>query len=160
MEIINQYLAVISLVLGFLVIALLFWNLLLSIKLKKITKRFNRFMRGASMTNLEQIIDKYINEIEEMNLNITKNTEGIKFLTEKTSSYKGRVELVRYNAFGEEGNDLSYSVAFIDDHQNGVVLTSIYNRGESNTYAKPVVNGGSNYKLTQEEILVIEKALK
>lgn len=160
MEIINQYLVEISLSLGVLVIVLLFWNLSLSMKLNKINKRFNRLMRGSSISNLEQVIEKYINEIEEMNLNINKNSKEIKFLTEKMSTYKGKVEMVRYNAFGEEGNDLSYSVAFIDDHRNGVVLTSIYNRGESNSYAKPIINGSSNYKLSQEEISVVEKAQK
>lgn len=160
MEIINQYLVEISLSLGVLVILLLFWNLSLSMKLNKINKRFNRLMRGSSITNLEQVIEKYINEIEEMNLNINKNSKEIKFLTEKMSTYKGKVEMVRYNAFGEEGNDLSYSVAFIDDNRNGVVLTSIYNRGESNSYAKPILNGSSNYKLSQEEISVVEKAQK
>lgn len=159
MEIIKQYLVELSIVQGVLVITLLFWNLSLSIKLAKIKKRFNRFMRGSSISNLEQVIDKYINEIETMNIDINKNSEELKVLTQKMSSYKGRVEMVRYNAFGEEGNDLSYSIAFIDDHQSGVVITSIYNRGESNTYAKPIINGSSNYKLSKEELLVIEKAV-
>jgi len=159
LEIINQYLAELSIALGVLIVTLLFWNLTLSLRLKKLNKRFNRFMRGSNLTNLEQVIDKYINEIETMNNNINKNSEDIRLLSLKTSSYKGRVEMVRYNAFGEEGNDLSYSIVFMDDNRNGVVISSIYNRGESNTYAKPIVNGDSNYKLSKEELLVIEKAL-
>lgn len=159
MEIIKQYSVEFTIILGLLVIILLFWSLSLSLRLSKINKRFNRLMRGSSITNLEQVIDKYINEIEAMNKNINKNSEEIKVLFQKLSSYKGRVEIVRYNAFGEEGNDLSYSIAFIDDHKNGVVITSIYNRGESNNYAKPIVNGSSNYKLSKEELLVLEKAV-
>lgn len=159
MEIIKQYSVEFTIILGLLVIILLFWSLSLALKLSKINKRFNRLMRGSSITNLEQVIDKYINEIEAMNKNINKNSEEIKVLFQKLSSYKGRVEIVRYNAFGEEGNDLSYSIAFIDDHKNGVVITSIYNRGESNTYAKPIINGSSNYKLSKEELLVLEKAI-
>lgn len=160
MEILKQYLFEITIGLSILVIILLFWNLFLYLKLKKINRRFNRLMRGSSITNLEHVIDKYINEIETIKENLNKNTDDLKLLEEKTSTYKGRVEMVRYNAFGEGGNDLSYSIAFIDDHRNGVVITSIYNRGESNTYAKPIVNGSSSYKLSQEEIVAIEKALK
>lgn len=160
MEILKQYLFEITIGLSILVIILLFWNLFLYLKLKKINRRFNRLMRGSSIANLEHVIDKYINEIETIKENLNKNTDDLKLLEEKTSTYKGRVEMVRYNAFGEGGNDLSYSIAFIDDHRNGVVITSIYNRGESNTYAKPIVNGSSSYKLSQEEIVAIEKALK
>lgn len=159
MEIFDQYLTEFLITFGVLIIMLFILNLSLSIRLKKINKRFNRLMRGASLTNLEQVIDKYINEIEVMNKNINKNTEEIKNLSQKISAYKGRVEMVRYNAFGEEGNDLSYSIAFLDDNKNGVVISSIYNRGESNTYAKPIINGSSNYKFSKEELLVIEKAL-
>jgi len=159
MEIINQYLVEFSIALGTLIIILLFWNLSLSLRLKKINRRFNRLMRGSSLTNLEQVIDKYIVEIEAMNNSINKNSEEISHLSQKIASYKGRVEMVRYNAFGEEGNDLSYSIAFLDDNKNGIVISSIYNRGESNTYAKPITNGSSNYKLSKEELSVIEKAI-
>ena len=41
-----------------------------------------------------------------------------------------------------------------------MVITSIYNRGESNTYAKPIENGESRYKLSQEEMSAIQKAIK
>lgn len=159
MEILKQYLFEITIGLSILVIIILFWNLFLYLKLKKINRRFNRLMRGSSIANLEQVIDKYINEIEAIKATLNKNTDDLKFLVEKSSTYKGRVEMVRYNAFDEGGNDLSYSIAFIDDHRNGVVITSIYNRGHSNTYAKPIVDGNSSYKLSKEEILAIEKAI-
>ncbi len=41
----------------------------------------------------------------------------------------------------------------------GVVLNGIYSRDMSNIYAKPVQNGGSTYKITEEESKAIEKAI-
>lgn len=160
MDILKQYLFEFTIGLGVLVLILLFWNFILSLKIRKVNKRFNRLMRGSNILNLEQVIETYVDEAEAMKKGIEKNSEELRALTKKTSSLKGRIEIVRYNAFGEEGNDLSYSIAFIDDHRNGVVISSIYNRGESNTYAKPIYDGGSSYKLSKEELLVIEKALK
>lgn len=63
----------------------------------------------------------------------------------------------RYNAFDDQGSDLSFSVAFLDDEQNGVVMSSIYGRQESRTYAKPVQRGVSRYPLTDEETSVISQ---
>lgn len=112
------------------------------------------------MTNLEQVIQDYTREIEFMKDNIKNNTDQINIMTKKTANMKGKLGILRYNAFGEAGNDLSYSIAFLDENKNGAVISSIYNRGESSTYAKPINNGTSTYKLSQEELIVIEKAMK
>ena len=61
------------------------------------------------------------------------------------------VAVVRYDAFGDMGGRLSFSAAIIDDHGDGLVISSIHARGESRTYAKGVVGGGSDATLTPEE---------
>lgn len=70
----------------------------------------------------------------------------------------GTPQVYRYNAFDDQGSDLSFSVAFLDEDQNGVVLSSIYGREESRTYAKPISQGASRYPLTGEETSVISEA--
>ncbi len=61
------------------------------------------------------------------------------------------VAVVRYDAFGDMGGRLSFSAALVDDRGDGLVLSSIHARGESRTYAKGVVGGGSDVTLTPEE---------
>ncbi len=61
------------------------------------------------------------------------------------------VAVVRYDAFGDMGGRMSFSVALVDDRGDGVVLSSIHARGESRTYAKGVVGGASDVTLTPEE---------
>jgi len=61
------------------------------------------------------------------------------------------VAVVRYDAFGDMGGRLSFSAALVDDHGDGLVLSSIHARGESRTYAKGVVGGASDATLTPEE---------
>lgn len=46
--------------------------------------------------------------------------------------------VVRYDAFGDMGGRLSWSLALLDDGGDGVVLTSIHGRSEARTYAKSV----------------------
>ena len=64
--------------------------------------------------------------------------------------------VVRYDAFGEMGGHLSWSMALLDDHGNGVVLTSINGRNESRSYAKNVREFAGDAKLSPEEIEAIE----
>lgn len=66
-----------------------------------------------------------------------------------------KVALVRYDAFEDLTGELSYSLCMLDMHRNGVMLTTIYARHSSNTFAKEIRNGGASRALSPEE----EKAL-
>ncbi|MDP3045410.1 MAG: DUF4446 family protein, partial [Bacillota bacterium] len=65
---------------------------------------------------------------------------------------------IRYNAFGDVGSDLSFSVAILDARKNGAVVTGLYSRTESRTYCKPVQDGVSTYALTEEEQAAIKQS--
>ena len=66
--------------------------------------------------------------------------------------------VVRYDAFGDMGGHLSWSVALLDDGGDGVVLTSIHGRSEARTYAKSVTGWSSEQQLSPEELEAIEHA--
>ena len=69
-----------------------------------------------------------------------------------------KVAIVRYNAFHNVGSDQSFSVALLDKRDNGVVISGIFGRDASTSYAKPVRSGASDYALTDEEERAIETA--
>ena len=70
-----------------------------------------------------------------------------------------KVALLRYDAFEDVGGRLSFSCALLDDHGNGVVVTSINGRQETRVYAKPVTQGVSAHNLSLEEEEAIRRAL-
>ena len=59
--------------------------------------------------------------------------------------------VVRYDAFGDMGGHLSWSLAVLDDAGHGVVLTSIHGRSEARTYAKSIVGWACEHQLSPEE---------
>ncbi|TDW71182.1 DUF4446 family protein [Kribbella pratensis] len=59
--------------------------------------------------------------------------------------------VVRYDAFGETGGKLSWSMAILDNNGDGVVLTSINSRADARTYAKEIKSFTSESKLSPEE---------
>lgn len=69
------------------------------------------------------------------------------------------VGLVRYDAFEDVGGRLSFSCAMLDDHGNGVVVTSINGRQDTRVYAKPITEGKSPHNLSIEEEEAIQQAL-
>ena len=70
-----------------------------------------------------------------------------------------RVGVIRYDAFEDVGGRLSFSCALLDDHGNGVVMTSINGRQDTRVYAKPITDGRSPYNLSIEEEEAIRQAL-
>jgi hypothetical protein len=66
--------------------------------------------------------------------------------------------VVRYDAFGDMGGHLSWSLALLDDAGHGVVLTSIHGRSEARTYAKSITGWTCEQQLSPEELEAIEHA--
>jgi hypothetical protein len=59
--------------------------------------------------------------------------------------------VVRYDAFGDMGGHLSWSLALLDDAGNGTVLTSIHGRSDARTYAKSISGWTCEQQLSPEE---------
>lgn len=70
------------------------------------------------------------------------------------------VSVVRYDAFGDMGGRLSFTVALLDDASDGLVITSIHGRSESRAYAKGVKSGASEQTLSPEEQQAIDLAMR
>ena len=66
--------------------------------------------------------------------------------------------VVRYDAFGDMGGHLSWSLALLDDSGHGVTLTSIHGRSEARTYAKSITGWTCEQQLSPEELEAIEHA--
>jgi hypothetical protein len=69
---------------------------------------------------------------------------------EATSALK-HLAVVRYDAFDDTGGQLSWSLAILDDHGDGTVLTSIHGRTEARTYAKSIAAWRCDQPLSPEE---------
>jgi hypothetical protein len=67
--------------------------------------------------------------------------------------------VVRYDAYNEMTGRQSSSIALLNDHRNGLVLSSILHREQARLYAKPVVDGRSEIGLSPEEEAAVEQAL-
>ena len=70
-----------------------------------------------------------------------------------------KVGLVRYDAFDDTGDKLSFSLTVLDGKNNGFILSSLAGHDTSRIYAKKVVNGQCREALSSEEAESINIAL-
>ncbi|MBQ6820453.1 MAG: DUF4446 family protein [Clostridium sp.] len=158
-NIINQNIAYIVIGLSASILVLLIIIITLIISNKKLKKRYKRLMRGVTSKNLEELINSKLDEIEKTVVKADKAIDECKVIREEMKSCVNKVAIMRYKAFADVGSDLSFSIAILDSYNDGVIITGIYSRQDSITYAKPVDKGISRYDLSEEEIHVLNEAI-
>lgn len=144
-----------SLVMNLLLIILLAINYGITSSLKD---KYKRLTKGTSGRNIESILLEHIQKVEDVEEGFKGLHSKLDILENRISFCIQKVGIVRYNAFNDVGSDLSYSIALLDDNNNGIVLTGIHGRTETVSYAKPILNGKSNYNLSVEELQALERA--
>ncbi|HHY83300.1 MAG TPA: DUF4446 family protein [Clostridiales bacterium] len=126
----------------------------------KIIRKYKRLMRGADSKNLESMLLQQLEEIQASHTRIKELELACSSINNKMNRCVQHVGVVRYNAFENMGSDQSFSVAMLDENGDGFVLTSLYGRNTSTSFAKPIKAKQSAYPLSDEEKEAIEKALK
>jgi hypothetical protein len=72
-----------------------------------------------------------------------------------------KVNVLRFNPFENIGGDQSFILTILNQHNDGVLVTSLHNRDLTRIYAKPIKKGeGDNITLSKEEKLAIVKTIK
>src|SRR5918911_1913218 len=68
--------------------------------------------------------------------------------------------LIRYDAYNEMSGQQSSSLALLDSHRTGVILTSIVHRDQARIYLKRVTEGEAEIELSPEEQEAMDTALR
>ena len=159
LNIINEYSGLIVIGLAIITLLLLITTIVLLLSVNKVEKKYRKMMRGTNSRNLEEVINSNLDNIK-LALNKSKmSLEKCEKISEELKSCVNKVAIMRYKAFENVGSDLSFSIAILDSYNDGVIITSIYSRHDSTTYAKPIDKGISRYDLSEEEIHVLNEAI-
>lgn len=142
-----------------LVIILFILVIVLFNSLSKMENRYRKFMRGVNNKNIEELVIGYLDNVDTAKNNTEYLKEKYKTLEGRVNGCIQKVSLLRYRAFEDVGSDLSFSIALLDSNNDGLIVTGIFGRNESTTYAKPIDKGLSRYDLSEEEKHVLDDAM-
>lgn len=126
---------------------------------KQLNTRYVEFMsKLGEGDKVEKILSEYLRIVDENSQRIKKQEEKINRLEANLKKCVQKVGLIRYNAYGDTGSDLSFTMALMDAEDNGVVLNGLYSRESSSIFAKALAKGETKYNLSAEEIQAIDIA--
>ena len=154
----TQTLSFVLLIINFILFIIVIVN---NVRIKKIKENSMEFMRKLGTgKDISEDIEKYMNRILDLESGLSETNIYCKQLDKRIEKCVQKVGIVRYSAYKDSGNDLSFAVALLDEKNNGVVFNGLYSKEMSSTYAKPIIDGISKYTMTPEEGQAVLKAME
>ncbi len=120
-------------------------------KTSQLEKRLDKFMLGKDAKSLEKDIIALYEDNKFIKINMDKNKKDIRKLYKNMESAFQKAGIVKYDAFHQMGGQLSFSLALLDENNNGFVLNSVHSTEGCYTYTKEIKNGECTISLGDEE---------
>lgn len=134
-----------------LIFILIIALIILITEFSKLKKRYLRFSQGRDSKSLEKEIGDLFIENASLKELTDKNKRDIRVLYRKMEQTFQKAGLVKYDAFPQMGGKLSFSLAMLDEKNNGFILNSVHGSDGCYTYLKEIKLGACELTLGEEE---------
>ena len=128
-------------------------------KLNRLQKRLSKFMTGKDAKSLEKDIVGLYEDNKFLKINVDKNKKDIRTLYKNMEHAFQKIGLIKYDAFQQMGGKLSFSLALLDENNNGFILTSVHSTEGCYTYTKEIKSGECAISLGEEEQQALDMAI-
>lgn len=128
------------------------------VQMNQLKKRYKIFMSGKNARNLEKTLIERLDQVDALMEANATNEKTMKNILSKMQFTFQKVGLVKYDAFHEMGGKLSFSLALLNEKNDGFVLNAVHSREGCYTYVKDIIAGNSVILLSPEEKEALEIA--
>ena len=125
--------------------------------------KINTLMDYSDDGDIITALREYYDKVDDLSKTINDNSDAV--LLSRLENCENdshvslkKVGLVNFDAFDDVKGNLSFSLALLNNNNDGIILTSLYGHNSNNTYIREIVEGETAIKLMDEEKLALEKA--
>ena len=155
----NLDIAYLFLILLIFIVVLFIIIILQMKKLSRLQKRISKFMTGKDAKSLEKDIVGLYEDNKFLKINVDKNKKDIRTLYKNMEHAFQKMGLIKYDAFQQMGGKLSFSLALLDENNNGFILNSVHSTEGCYTYTKEIKSGECAISLGEEEQQALDMAI-
>lgn len=141
------------------IILLLIIVIVLAVKLGKLSKKYKMFMGGKNAKSLEKDIMGLYEDNKLIKVSMDKSKKDIESLYKKFEGAFQKIGIVKYDAYNQMGGLLSFSLALLDENDNGFVLNSVHSADGCYNYTKEIKEGLCDISLGDEEKKALDIAM-
>lgn len=125
--------------------------IVLLVKYSNIKKRYDKFMKGKNASSLEEDMHGVFEDMKLLKTNTDRNKKDIRILYKNMEKTFQKLGIVKYDAFNQMGGQLSFSLALLDENNDGFIINSVHSSEGCYSYTKEIRNGTSPISLGAEE---------
>lgn len=144
---------------GLVLVLLLSYIVILNRRIKALEEKYTFFMKDETGKSVEAKLREDVAELHGLQDTLDRIHETQKDILAVQNHCFRKIGFVRYNAFDNIGNNLSFACTVLDGKDDGFCLSSVYGRSESRIFAKPIVEGKCLYGMSEEEKESLDQAL-
>lgn len=144
---------------GAVALVSLLLGLVLLVRTGRMRQQYRVLDAADGRESFVEVVARKAEEVEALRDDVATLAASIRATQSEVNRAIRHVGLVRYDAFGDMGGRMSFSVALVDDFGNGFVLTTVHARSESRTYVKEIRGGMAEVTLSPEETQALEDAV-
>ncbi len=130
------------------------------IKMEKVYRRYNLFMRGRDAESLEDLMVEIYENTQKLLDQDLANKDVMKVVSRSLSNTYQKTGIVKYNAFEGMGGQSSFALALLDMTNSGFLLNAMHSRNSCYIYVKEIHEGEPESALGKEERQALDAALK
>ena len=154
---IDPFIYIIILLLLVIILAVLF--IVQTNKYRRLESRFHAFMMGEDGASLEEKMALLFKDVRKLKEHDQIHKDDIADIRRILLTCFQKIGIVKYDAFREMGGQLSFSIALLDQEDNGFVINSVHSASSSYVYTKEIKNGQSAIELSGEEKEALKAAI-
>lgn len=127
-------------------------------KLKRLTKKYEQFMKGKDGESLEKSVLSRFEQVDSLWEQTKENKKEIQAIQKNLLKTYQKLGLVKYDAYDGMGGLLSFVLVMLDKQDNGYIINAVHNREGCYTYMKEIIAGESALELSEEETEALNQA--
>lgn len=123
-----------------------------------LNNRVKKLTRGKDARSLEGTITSVIADMQKLESHFQQHDSQIEILESKAARAIQGLATIRFNPFKNAGGNQSFATAFVNEHGDGVIISTLYGRERVSMFAKPITAWKCEFELTPEEGIALSNA--
>ncbi len=133
-----------------LLFVMAYWAYTLEKRVGGMEARYQKILRLAEESD-QATVAQLLTRLDDQEKRLHIAEGNISYMTKVLPHTIQGCGIVRYRAYNDMGGDQSFSLALVDEHGTGAMLSGLHGHGDVRVYAKPLVQWRSSYSLSAEE---------
>lgn len=129
------------------------------LRLGRMRRQYRVLSAADGRSSFVEVVARKAEEVEALRAEVKGLRSDLRAARMELTEAIRHLAVVRYDAFGDMGGRMSFTLAMLDDNGTGVLVTTIHARSESRTYIKQIVRGEADVHLSPEEQAAVTDAL-